>query len=117
MGNPPSGFVMVSQRKYEQYALSLGLHPAGTHLIVGGVTVGWRTNKRVYVDPMTYAKVFGRPPVGSSSLEYALNEEPSDVESEIPKNARTCPTCKHVVASAPTQIDFKCLNCGTAFRY
>lgn len=29
----------------------------------------------------------------------------------------TCPTCKRRIESAPGQVDHKCPNCGTAFRY
>ncbi len=62
MGNPPLGFVLVSQQKYAEYAQRLGMCALGEHLIVNKRMVGTRTNRKVYVDPEVYQTVMGKRP-------------------------------------------------------
>jgi hypothetical protein len=119
MGKPPFGFVMVSQRKYEEFAQALGMHPAGAHLKINGEYVGWRTNRRVYVDPATYFKVFGRRPHGSLTKAYDpqasnLSDPDDSIETAPYKN---CPTCGTLTMKIEGKESYKCQSCNTAFLY
>ena len=60
MGPPPSGFISVSARRYADFAKRMGLLPLGTKLMVQGKVIGWRTNKRFYVQPDVYRVLFSR---------------------------------------------------------
>lgn len=120
MNHIPPGFTMVSQRRYAEFARALGMHHAGTHLIVNGEVVGWRTNKRVYVDPATYVKVFGKRPPGAldeSSDPMTMKAKAIGSMSASDPNSIKCPTCRHAIPRVTGQIDFRCTRCGTAFRY
>ena len=120
MGYPPPGFTVVSQRKYAEYANALGMSPLGTQLVINNKVVGWRTNKRVYVDPTVYERLFRKRPAGALHSEFDLMRYES--RQEVPPsfsdpNTIKCPTCRHSVPFSEGQIDFKCTSCGTAFRY
>ena len=120
MGHPPPGFTMVSQRKYAEYARALGMIPLGTQLVINNKVVGWRTNKRVYVDPTVYERLFGKRPAVAlpsefDSMRYESRQEVTPSCSD--PNTIKCPTCRHSVPFSEGQIDFKCTSCGTAFRY
>lgn len=66
MGPPPSGFIAVSARRYAEFAKRMGLMQMGTHLSVQGNVIGWRTNKRFYVQPDVYRALFrNSSPAGS----------------------------------------------------
>ncbi len=120
MGHPPPGFTMVSQRKYAEYARALGMSSLGTHLVVNNKVVGWRTNKRVYVDPVTYEMLFGKRPFGALPAEFDLGVDGSRLNaapSVSDPNTVKCPTCRRLVPRSEGQIDFKCASCGAAFRY
>ena len=55
MPAPPPNFVLVSEGVYARFARALGMSPLGTQLLVGGQPVGWRTNKRVYIESSALA--------------------------------------------------------------
>ena len=120
MGNPPHGFIMVSQRKYAEYARALGMSSLGTQLVLNNTVVGWRTNKRVYVDPATYERLFGKRPVGALPAEFDVKSDeyrPEAITRFSDLNTIKCPTCQHSVPFSEGQIDIRCSSCGTAFRY
>lgn len=58
MGPPPAGFISVGARRYADFAKRLGLLPLGTHLEVKGKVIGWRTNKRFYVQSDVFKVLF-----------------------------------------------------------
>lgn len=60
IGQPPTGFISVGARRYADFARRMGLLPLGTHLEVQDKVIGWRTNKRFYVDPDVYRVLFGK---------------------------------------------------------
>jgi hypothetical protein len=122
MSHPPVGFVQVGQHKYAEYAKLLGMSPAGRHLIVRGRTVGWRTNRHVYVDPAVYFALFGKDPFGYQGSSDARSHRPTlnDLLGNQPgsqNKARVCPTCRAANVEHSESGAFKCLSCATSFLY
>lgn len=60
MGHPPTGFISVGARRYADLAQRMGLISLGTHLVVNGTIIGWRTNRRYYVHAGVYGVLFGK---------------------------------------------------------
>jgi len=119
MGKPPAHFHMIGHRMYAEFAEALRLSPLGIHLKFNERIVGWRTNRRAYVDPQFYFKVFGKYPPGAQGSNRSQRTTLSTVPSENRRLTRAvaCPTCKTSAKVKKVDAGYKCGTCGTAFAY
>jgi len=111
--------VMIGQRKYAEFAKALGLSHLGSQLIVNNKVVGCRTKKHVYVDPTTYAKVFGKRPFGAlpDYLDKQNNTTQDKNITQLNQKNIKCPKCRSLMNPVTDQSHYinKCSRCG--FKY
>ncbi|WP_152971943.1 hypothetical protein [Desulfatitalea tepidiphila] len=112
--------VMIGFRKYVEFAQALGKGYLCSQLLINGKLVGARSKKHCYVDPATYAKIFGKRPSNALPEYFYNRESKKNYEPDLLKSNQDkvkCPKCRSLMNPGNDQsgYSYKCSKCGNKY--